>query len=72
MFYIVIAVAPANCLVIIKLSITRKWQLPLLTPEKSIAYIDRIDRKIEKLYLPTLTLSTEADFHSGRVRRKSQ
>jgi hypothetical protein len=31
----------------------------------------KIDR-IEKLYLPTLTLSTEADFHRGRVRRKLQ
>ena len=28
----------------------------------------RVDRKIEKLYLPTLTLSTEADFHRGRVK----
>ena len=29
-----------------------------------IIYIDR------KLYLPTLTLSTEADFHRGRVKWK--
>ena len=32
----------------------------------------RIDRKIEKLYLPTLTLSTEADFHKGSVEKELQ
>jgi hypothetical protein len=30
---------------------------------------NKIEEKREKLYLPTLTLSTEADFHRGRVRR---
>ena len=25
---------------------------------------------MEKLYLPTLTLSTEADFHRGRAKNK--
>ena len=32
-------------------------------------YEDRIDID-RKLYLPTLTLSTEADFHRGRVKWK--
>ena len=27
------------------------------------------DGWMEKLYLPTLTLSTEADFHRGRVKK---
>jgi hypothetical protein len=54
MFYNVTAVAPANCLVIIKLSITKKWQLPLLTAETSIKCIAQSELHNQTIILQTL------------------